>query len=617
LSLFNELKRRNVFRVTVGYVVSSWLLVQVADVVLENIVSPDWVMQTIMLVLALGFPVVVFFSWAYEVTPEGIKRESEIDRSQSITHVTGRKLDRAITVVLVVALAYFAYDKFVSDSAKDEELLQATTEQLVTEQNESVEPDKSIAVLAFVNMSADPEQEYFSDGIAEEILNGLAQLPDLRVAARTSAFSFKGQNIDIRQVGETLNVNYVLEGSVRKAGDRLRITAQLISVADGYHLWSETYARQVDDIFTIQEEIARAVVGELEVTLGLAKEASLVQQGTTNTEAYNWFLRGKFYIGQQSPEAFEKATESYSRAIELDPGFAGGHGGLAYGLAYGAFFFPYSQVAETVRPAYRRALEIDENQTEALLAKAVDAVASDYNFAEAEQAVRKALQTGKNRTLVTDAYWWLILQPQRRFDEALDLLAIAEKSDPLSPLIQQGFGSNLIFKREYQAALPHLETALEMNPNDSFAAWLLSLTHVRLDQLDEAEAAIGQLEALTGTNAWSISTWAELYLARGDETSARDMLAQVIALHDAGSEDPALVPMIGMIYWYLGEVEEAINWFERGTETPNLNNTAFIPIWLSRSTIDRNHPRLQALLKKMNLDDASVATTKAAAASKF
>jgi tetratricopeptide (TPR) repeat protein len=437
------------------------------------------------------------------------------------------------------------------------------------------------------------------------------------VAARTSAFSFKGQNIDIRQVGETLNVNHVLEGSVRKAGDRLRITAQLISVADGYHLWSETYDRQIDDIFAIQEEIARAVVAALEVTLGLEEETVLVQQGTTNTEAYNWFLRGKFYIGQQSPGAFDKAVESYSRAIELDPEFAGGHGGLAYGLAYNSVFSPYSQVAETVQSTYRRALEIDENQTEALLAKAVDLVSSDYSYLEAEQAVRKALQTGKNKTLVTDAYWWLILQKQRRFDEALDFLAQAEKEDPLSPLVKQGIGAMLMTKREYQAAQPFLETALEINPNDFFATWMLSLTHIRLNQLQEAEVSLRQLDVITGIDAWSISAWAELYIVSGDETSARDMLAQVIALHEAGSEEPALVPTIAMIYGYLGEAEEAINWFERGTETPNPVNNIILTIKFHDRPAIWNHPRFQALLKKTNLDDVSVATAKAAAASQY
>jgi len=618
LSFFEELKRRNVFRVAIGYVVSSWLLAQAADLVLEHTAAPDWVMQTIMLLLALGFPVVVFFSWAYEVTPEGVKRESEIDRSQSITHVTGRKLDLAITAMLVVALVYFGYDKFVLGPARDVQLVKATTEAVaseVVEQPEQVaDIEKSIAVMAFVNMSTDPEQEYFSDGIAEEILNGLAQLPDLRVAARTSAFSFKGQNIDIRQVGKALNVNHVLEGSVRKAGDRLRITAQLISVDDGYHLWSETYDRQIDDIFAIQEEIARAVVGALEVTLGLTEEA-LVKQGTTNTEAYNWFLRGKFYIGQQSPEAFDKAIESYSRTIELDPEFAGGYGGLAYGLAYNSAFTLYAPVAESVRSAYRRALEIDENQTDALLAKAVDLVSSDYNYVEAEQAVLKALATGTNRTLITDAYWWIILQAQRRFDEALDVLATAEKSDPLSPLVKQGIGHNLSWKGDHLAALPYLKTAFEMNPNDFFAAWLLSLTHIKLGQLDEAEAALVQLETITRDSAWSMSTRAVFYLAQGDETNTHNILTQMIALHDAGSEDSAMVPMIGVIYGLLGEAEEAINWFETGSETPNLVNHSIPCIRFYNQPAVWNHPRFQGLLEKMNLDDASVATAKAAVAS--
>ena len=189
MQLFEELQRRNIFRVTIGYIVSSWLLVQVADLLTENIGSPEWVMQTIMLVLALGFPVVVFFSWAYEVTPEGIKRESEVDRSESVTHLTARKLDRAIMLTLVIALAYFAYDKFFMV----EPGTQANTEQAAVERN-AAETNQSIAVLPFVNMSDDAGNEYFSDGLSEEILNLLAKIRDLKVIARTSSFAFKGKN---------------------------------------------------------------------------------------------------------------------------------------------------------------------------------------------------------------------------------------------------------------------------------------------------------------------------------------------------------------------------------------------------------------------------------------
>ncbi len=606
-SVWEELKRRNVVRVALAYIITAWLLLQVADIVLNNIEAPDWLFQATLLLVVLGFPIALIFAWAYELTPEGLKKEKDVDRSESITHVTGRKLDFAIIGVLAFAVTYLVAEKLIwSDDLAPESQVDAS----IAVPQEIV---KSIAVLPFVNMSADPEQEYFSDGIAEEILNGLVKVSGLRVVARTSAFSFKGQNIDIRQVGETLNANHVLEGSVRKAGDRLRITAQLISVHDGYHLLSATYNRQIDDVFAIQEEIAQAVVSALEVTLGLAGETSLVSQGTTNTEAYNWFLRGNYYIGRQTPEDFDKAIESYAKSIEVDPEFAGGHGGLAYGLAYSSVFTPYLQVAERVRTSYRHALAIDENQTHALLAKAVDAALTDYDFMTAEQAVRRALTLGVNNTLVTDAYWWLILQSQRRFDEALEFLAVAERADPLSPLVKQGIGFNLASRGDHQDSLPFLEAAFELNPNDNFTAWILSIVYVELDLLDEAESTIRQLEALTGPGAWSLNAQAALHIAREDEPRARRVLERLITLHNAGNDDPLLVPSIGIVYTHLGNIEDAITWFERASETPNPFHS--LPSMFSRQDSALwNHPRFQTLMKKMNLDDASVAAAKAAVA---
>jgi tetratricopeptide (TPR) repeat protein len=330
--------------------------------------------------------------------------------------------------------------------------------------------------------------------------------------------------------------------------------------------------------------------------------------------AYNWFLRGNYYIERQSPEAIDKAIESYSKAIELDPEFAGGHGGLAYGLAYNSVFYPYSQVVERVRTAYRRALAIDENQIEALMAKAVDAVATDYNFIAAEQALRKALSVGVNNTLVTNAYWWLILAPQRRFDEVLELLAIAESADPLSSVVKQGIGNTFWWQRDHQAALPYLEAALELNPNNFFAAYALSIVYVELGRLEQAESTIKQLEALMGSNSWSLSSWAALHIAREDETRAQQVLEQMVALYDAGVQDSMLVPFIGLVYTQLGNIEEAIIWFERATEIP-APVTGVSAIWSYDNSAIWNHPRFQTLMEKMNLDDASVATAKAAVAS--
>jgi TolB-like protein len=301
---------------------------QVADLVLENIGAPEWVIQTIMLVLALGFPVVLFFSWAYEVTPEGIKRESEIDHSQSITYVTGRKLDRAIVVVLVIALAYFAYDKLVLSTDRDAALVEATTqavtEQVATEQEEAAEPDKSIAVLPFVNMSSDEEQEYFSDGISEEILNLLAKIEGLKVIGRTSSFAFKGKNDDLRVIGKALDVRTVLEGSVRKSGDRVRITAQLIDVSSGAHIWSETYDRTLTDIFEVQDSVASEIIEALQIHVGVVPKRG---RPTENTEAYSLYLRAKSAMSKSNNLAAEKYLLN---ALKLDPEFAEAHESLAY-----------------------------------------------------------------------------------------------------------------------------------------------------------------------------------------------------------------------------------------------------------------------------------------------
>jgi adenylate cyclase len=314
LQLFKELQRRNVFRVAIGYVVSSWFLAQVADLVLENTGAPDWVMQTILLVLALGFPVVVFFSWAYEVTPEGIKRESEVDRTQSTTQVTGRKLDRAITGVLVIALAYFAYDKFVLSEDREAALVDAAM-QTATEQaasaDVSTQSSKSVAVLPFAALSSGEDDGYFADGLTEEILNSLAALPELLVTARTSSFHFKDLNLPIPEIAATLGVDNVVEGSVRRSGNQLRITAQLIRAADGFHLWSQTYDRTVDDVFAVQEDIATSIAETLNVLLNDTRRESMRTAGIGNVEAFIAYQKGQ----ELADQAHQGSTLSQTQSI--------------------------------------------------------------------------------------------------------------------------------------------------------------------------------------------------------------------------------------------------------------------------------------------------------------
>jgi TolB-like protein len=335
LRLLQELQRRNVFRVVIGYVVSCWLIAQVADLVLEAIGAPEWVMQSILLMLALGFPVVVFFSWVYEVTPEGIKREAEIDRSQSITHITGRRLDKAIMVMLILALGYFIWESRFSgrESVQD---FHSADGPMETTANGSEKPSvadesgknavRSIAVLPFVNMSSDEEQEYFSDGLTEEILNRLSQLPELRVPGRTSSFKYKGQNLDLREIAAELGVAYVLEGSVRRSGERMRITAQLIHADDGTHLWSQSYDRKIDDIFRTQDEIAEQVATSLDVMLDESARHKMRSVGVPSLEAFIAYQKGwKIFVDGHAAKdmmgELRRANEYFEEATELYPGF--------------------------------------------------------------------------------------------------------------------------------------------------------------------------------------------------------------------------------------------------------------------------------------------------------
>ena len=281
MSLFEELKRRNVIRVAIAYSVIAWVLAQVAEFAFENFGAPDWVLKSVVVILLLGLPIAIVFAWAFEMTPDGIKREKQVDRSQSITPQTGKKLDRVIIVVLVVALAWFAWDKFGSSTQP----APTTTEASVT--------DKSVAVLPFVAMSSGPDDEFFADGMTEEILNSLAQLPELLVTARTSAFSFKGQDIPIQQIAEVLGVQHVVEGSVRKSGDRLRVTAQLIRANDGFHLWSETFDSTSADMIEVQETIAEDIAVALEVVLDENKRDAMRLAGLRDIEAFTLYQKGR------------------------------------------------------------------------------------------------------------------------------------------------------------------------------------------------------------------------------------------------------------------------------------------------------------------------------------
>lgn len=312
--LFEELKRRNVFRVSIAYLAVGWLILQVAELVLDNITAPDWVMQVFLLAVAAGFPIAVLLAWAFELTPEGIKLERNVVREESITKQTGRKLNRTIIIVLMAAVAFLLVDKF---------FLQEEAAPVVT----VAETDKSVAVLPFVAMSNGPDDEYFADGLTEEILNSLTRLPELLVTARTSAFHFKGQDSPIPEIAATLGVAHIVEGSVRRSGERLRITAQLIRADDGFHLWSETYDRDTSDVFGVQTDIAEKIAAALDVVLDDEQREKMRSVGLQNPEAYIAFQKGfAIYLdahgSETSAEQMLLANEWLEKVMALSPTFS-------------------------------------------------------------------------------------------------------------------------------------------------------------------------------------------------------------------------------------------------------------------------------------------------------
>src|SRR5206468_374712 len=320
-NFFAELKRRNVIRMAGLYLVGSWLLVQVASTVLPMFGAPDWLPRSIVILLAIGFVPALIFSWVFELTPQGLKRDEDVKPEESIAPQTGRRMNRMIIAVLVIALGYFVFDKFVLTPRREAARPSA--------ESKSAANEKSVAVLAFANLSDDKGSEYFSDGISEELLTVLQKIPGLRVAARTSAFSFKGKNATAQEIGQKLGVAHLVEGSVRKAGETVRIAARLTKTTSGDEIWSENFTRDLKDVFAVQTELAETIVGQLRGQLtggGDAQAKAVIQEqvqmaekgGTKNVEAHQSYLLGRFYGDRNSEKSASEALVAYQRAVEID-----------------------------------------------------------------------------------------------------------------------------------------------------------------------------------------------------------------------------------------------------------------------------------------------------------
>ena len=532
-SFFGELKRRNVIRMAGLYLVGAWLVVQVAGTVLPMFGAPEWLPRTIVVLLAIGFVPAVIFSWVFELTPEGLKREEDVAPEHSVTPQTGRRMDRTIIVVLVLALGYFAFDKFALTSRREAALVSSTA----PNESKSIINAKSIAVLPFVNMCEDKENEYFSDGISEELLNLLAKIPQLQVTARTSSFSFKGKDVAIPEIARTLHVAHVLEGSVRKAGNSVRITAQLINAGTDTHLWSQTYDRKLDDIFAIQDEIAADVVKQLKVTLlGAAPKAR-----TTDPEAYALYLQAVQLGRQTTAEAFQQSDALYRKVLAIDPRYAPAWDGLAgtSPTRRARACCPARRGIAQAREAATKALAIDPDYAPAHARLGWIAMYCDNDLAGAAQHFKRALALDPSDLDVLRNSASL-LASLGRLDEALALDEAVVRRDPVNVTALFNLGYHQRMAGRLDAAIASSRTVLSLAPGRGGAHAQLGIA---LLLKGDAQGALAEIEQET-SEVWKMIGLPMAYHALGRKADSDAALAALIAKYekDAPTTSPTSTP---------------------------------------------------------------------------
>ena len=533
--LFEELKRRNVVRVGIAYLVAAWLVLQVVDLVIESVSAPAWVMQMILLLSALGFPLALGFAWAFELTPEGLRRERDVDRSESITPQTGRRLDRLIIVVLVIAVGFLLTDKFLLRDAGQAEL----TVQVPDESPAPQPSRRSIAVLPFVNRSNSQDDVFFVDGIHDDILTQLAKISSLKIISRTSVMQYRDTEKSMRVIGKELGVATVMEGSVQRAGKRVRINVQLIDADTDEHLWAEVYDRELtaSNIFEIQSEMAIAIAGALRATLTSDEEQRLALKPTENLEAYEAYLIGRQRMAQRTVRSIADAKAFFERAINLDPEFALAYVGISDTIQLQVDYGGLSPavVAREAKPYIDRALELDGNSGEAYVSLGgMYDYARDYDAAE--DAYLRGLDLAPN---YAQGHMWygLFLHHNRGLvGKALEQFQQASVHDPLSVVNLNNVSTAMRALGRFDDSRALIEKTLDIDPQfartylyKAYDYWMVQ------GRLDLALEYYFRSWSLDSSDPLMYVEIAQIYMDLTDDETANCWLERAIALNpDAG-----------------------------------------------------------------------------------
>jgi adenylate cyclase len=596
MSLVAEFQRRNVHRLAGLYLVASWLIVQVSSTVLPAFDAPGWVLRTLIIVLAVGFVPALVISWVFELTPQGLKRERDITPADSVTAKVGQRMDRLLLLALALAIGYFGFDKFVLAPRREALRADAARSEGRAEGLARSYGDKSIAVLPFLDLSPAHDQGYFSDGIAEELLNLLARVPQLRVISRASAFSFKGSNVPTPEIAERLHVAHVLEGSVRKSGDRVRVTAQLVDAHSDTQLWSQSWDRQLDDVFTVQDQIAAAVVQQLRVKLlGTAPRSQRV-----DPRAYELFLQGRAISNQASADALRQAAVLLAQAVEIAPDYSPAWTALSVNdfRSVNLGLLPRDQGFTRARDEVDRAIAVDPTYAFAYAHSGWLRLYGDNDLQGAATDIEQALRLAPDDGAVLGKAAALLYN-LGRFDEAIALGRYEVSRDPLYAPAHFNLGVRYQTAHRYREAVDEMQTAVRLSPGMYSGQAYLGLSLLMLGNVDAALAEIRK----EPNEADRLSVLALAYHRIGRHRESDQALRTFMTKY--GRELPAEV---ASVLAFRGETDEALQWLDKAiaTREPGVQEISLYfffdgirsdPRWVERLRVLRRAPEQLAVVR--------------------
>ncbi len=552
-----ELKRRNVFKAAIAYLIMAWLIAQVASIVLPTFNAPPYVMKTLLFILSIGFPLNLVFSWIYDITPEGIKKTDSHDKNSILK---SSRLNKVIIVSLSIAIVLLLFNQFYNSNNS------------ITKANNDIESsdsnDKSIAVLAFTNMSSEKDQDYFSDGISAELTSLLSKIGELKVIDRRSSFSYKNKSATLKQIGNELNVSYILDGSVRKYENMVRIDVQLINVSDGSHLWLDTYDRNMDDIFKIQDDIAKAVIKQLKIVLATNTISTIAKRPTTNLEAYRLYLEGLYYLNLAGFDNVNKTISLLEEAILLDPNFAQAHAVLAKVLILNSVDYENNVAWEgRAYVAIQEALSLDPDLPEAYVARGMWYWTPNNNF-DHEKAIkdfRKATELNPGLSSAHE-YLMLVYLHVGLLDEAFDYGKKAELLNPTNMFIRHYTGQVYHFQGNYVEALNTYN-----NVSDQFIPFFRIALKAQIlnyqGKIEESFQIIEKGLLEYPTEPQLNSTYAILLAKAGRNDEAKNRITIAIENKKTLRHDHHLYHNLASSSALMGEKQKAVSWLIKAAET--------------------------------------------------